>query len=154
MLYKKNEFLQRLQKFLGCKNFFSSCKNFCLMLQKSFFSAQKDRAYILGYHTNRSPYSLHTVKSGSEMVKASQVSGKNIFCSINVDITRGKIIFEIVHWHSKLPANQHQLASPSGWIDWCMSARPLKGQCRNLKSFSSLDFGYESFPKHIFTRDL
>ena len=40
----KNEFWQRWQKFLGCKNFFSSCKSFCMMLQKSLFAAQKDRA--------------------------------------------------------------------------------------------------------------
>ena len=40
----KNEFWQRWQKFLGCKKIFSSCKNFCMMLQKSLFAAQKDRA--------------------------------------------------------------------------------------------------------------
>ena len=40
----KNEFWQRWQKFLGCKKIFSSCKNFCMMLQKSLFAAQKDQA--------------------------------------------------------------------------------------------------------------
>jgi len=45
------------------------------------------------------------VKSGSEMVKALWDSGKNIFCSINEDKTRGEIIFEITHWPFKLPPN-------------------------------------------------
>ena len=31
--------------------------------------------------------------------------GKNIFCSINVGKTRGKRIFEIVHWPFELPPN-------------------------------------------------
>ena len=42
----KNEIWQRWKKILGCKNFFSSCKNFCMMLQKSLFAAQKDRARV------------------------------------------------------------------------------------------------------------
>ena len=72
------------------------------------------------------------------MVKTLQVSGKNTFCSINVDKTRGKRFFQIVHWPFKLPPNQHRLAGPSGWISWCKSARPSKGQCRSTKIFLPL----------------
>ena len=35
------------------------------------------------------------MKSGSEMVKALQVCGKNILCSVNVDKTRGKKILKL-----------------------------------------------------------
>ena len=63
---------------------------------------------------------------------------KNIFCPMNVYKSKGKIIFEIVHWPFKLPPNQHRPAGPSGWIYWCMSAWPSKGQCRNSKIFPPL----------------
>ena len=33
------------------------------------------------------------------------VSGRNIFCSMNVYKSRGKIIFEIIHWPFELPLN-------------------------------------------------
>ena len=82
--------------------------------------------------------SNHTVNFCSEMGQAIYVSGKNTFCSLNVEITRGKRIFEIVHWPFKLPPNQHWPAGPSGWIYQCMSARPSKGQCRNSKIFLPL----------------
>ena len=45
------------------------------------------------------------MKSGSEMVKAIKVSGKNIFGSISVDKVRGKRIFEIIHWPFELSPN-------------------------------------------------
>ena len=79
----------------------------------------------------------HTVKSGSEMVKALQVSGKNIFCSINVDKTKEKRIFEIVHWPFKLPPNQHRPAGLFDWLYQCSSAQPSKGQCTISKILSS-----------------
>ena len=49
--------------------------------------------------------STHTVNFGSEMVQAKHVSGKNIFCSMNAYKSRGKRIFEIVHWPFELPPN-------------------------------------------------
>ena len=45
------------------------------------------------------------------------------------------IFFEIIHWPFKLPPNLNWPANPSGWIYWCMSALPSKGQCRNSKIF-------------------
>ena len=82
-------------------------------------------------------HQIHTVKLGSEMVKALQVSRKNIFCSISADKKSGKRIFEILHWPFKLPPNQHQPAGPFGWLYWCSSAQPSKGQCTISKILSS-----------------
>ena len=61
-----------------------------------------------------------------------------MFCSTNLDKTRGNKFFEIVHWPFKLPPNQHQPAGPSGWIYQCMSAQPSKGQCSDSKNFLPL----------------
>ena len=48
---------------------------------------------------------LHTVNFSSEMGKAKHVSGKKIFCSMNVYKIRGKRILEIVHCPFEMPAN-------------------------------------------------
>ena len=72
--------------------------------------------------------------------QAKHVSGKNVFCSMNVYKCRGKRIFEIVHWPFELPANQHRPTGPFGWHKWCSLARPSKGQCTISKILSSLIF--------------
>ena len=82
----------------------------------------------------------HTVNFFSEMGQAKHVSGKNIFCSVNVYKSRGKRIFEIVHWPFELPPNQHRPTGPFGWHKWCSLARPSKGQCTISKILSSLIF--------------
>ena len=74
---------------------------------------------------------------GSEMVEALQVSRKNIFCSLNVDKIKEKRIFEIVHCPFELSPNQHRPAGPFGWLYWCSSAQPSKGQCTISKILSS-----------------
>ena len=48
---------------------------------------------------------------------------------MNVYNSRGKRIFEIIHWPFELPPNMHQLTSPCGWHKWRSLARPSKGQC-------------------------
>ena len=59
---------------------------------------------------------------------------------MNVHKSRGKRIFEIVHWPFELPPNQHQHTGPFGWHKWCSLARPSKGQCTISKILSSLIF--------------
>ena len=39
ILNKKNVFWQRRKKSLGCKNFYTSCNNFCMKLRKPLFAA-------------------------------------------------------------------------------------------------------------------
>ena len=82
----------------------------------------------------------HPVNFGSEMGEAKHVSGKNIFCSMKVYKSRGKRIFEIVHWPFELPPNQHRPTGPFGWHKWCSLAWPSKGQCTISKILSSLIF--------------
>ena len=82
----------------------------------------------------------HTVNFCSEMGQAKHVSGKNIFCSMNVYKSRGKRIFEIVHWPFELPPNQHRPTGPFGWHKWCSLAQPSKGQCTISKILFSLIF--------------
>ena len=82
----------------------------------------------------------HTVNFSSEIGQAKHVSGKYIFCSMNVYKSRGKRIFEIVHWPFELPPNQHRPTGPFGWHKWCSLARPSKGQCTISKILSSLIF--------------
>ena len=82
----------------------------------------------------------HTVNFCSEMGQAKHVSGKNIFCSVNVYKSRGKRIFEIVHWPIELPPKQHRPTGPFGWHKRCSLARPSKGQCTVSKILSSLIF--------------
>ena len=54
--------------------------------------------------------------------------------------SKGKRIFEILHWPSELPSNQHRPTGPFGWHKWCSLAQPSKGQCTISKILSSLVF--------------
>ena len=83
---------------------------------------------------------IHTVNFCSKMGQVKQVSRKNIFCSVNVYKSRGKIVFEIVHKPYELPPNQHWPTSPFGWHKWCSLAPPSKGQCTISKILFSLIF--------------
>ena len=82
------------------------------------------------------------------MAEALQVSGRNIFCSTNVEKNRKKRISQIVDWSIELPPNQMRPAGPSGWIYWCMSARSSKGQLKKkfFLYFWSSKFSKISFP--------
>ena len=73
---------------------------------------------------------------------------KNIFCSMNVDKIRKNVIFEIVHWTSEVPPNQHQPPGPSGWIIWCMPVRPSKGHVLPI-SFQSQNSRCDNFWSHF-----
>ena len=81
---------------------------------------------------------LHTVNSGSEMVGAKHVSGKNIYWSTCIGKSKERKIFDFLHCPFEPPAKQHRPVSQLGWILWCMLARPSKGQCRNSKIFPPL----------------
>ena len=65
----------------------------------------------------------HTMNFCSEMGQAKHVSGKNLFCSMNVYKSREKRNFEIVHWPFELPPIQQQPTSPFGWHKWCSLAQ-------------------------------
>ena len=80
----------------------------------------------------------HTVNSGSEMVGAKHVSGKNICWSTCIGKSKERKIFDFLHCPFEPPAKQHRPVSQLGWILWCMLARPSKGQCRNSKIFPPL----------------
>ena len=80
----------------------------------------------------------HTVNSGSEMVGAKHVSGKNICWSTCIGKSKERKIFDFLHCPFEPPAKQHRPVSQLGWILWCMLARPSKGQCRNSKNFPPL----------------
>ena len=80
----------------------------------------------------------HTVNSGSEMVEAKHVSGKNIYWSTFIGKSKERKIFDFLHCPFEPPAKQHRPVSQLGWILWCMLARPSKGQCRNSKIFPPL----------------
>ena len=80
----------------------------------------------------------HTVNSGSEMVGAKHVSGKNIYWSTFIGKSKERKIFDFLHCPFEPPAKQHRPVSQLGWILWCMLARPSKGQCRNSKIFPPL----------------
>ena len=81
---------------------------------------------------------MHTVNSGSEMVGAKHVSGKNIYWSTCIGKSKERKIFDFLHCPFEPPAKQHRPVSQLGWILWCMLARPSKGQCRNSKIFPPL----------------
>ena len=83
-------------------------------------------------------YMFHTVNSGSEMVGAKHVSGKNIYWSTCIGKSKERKIFDFLHCPFEPPAKQHRPVSQLGWILWCMLARPSKGQCRNSKIFPPL----------------
>ena len=80
----------------------------------------------------------HTVNSGSEMVGAKHVSGKNICWSTCIGKSKERKIFDFLHCPFEPPAKQHRPVSQLGWILWCMLAWPSKGQCRNSKNFPPL----------------
>ena len=80
----------------------------------------------------------HTVNSGSEMVEAKHVSGKNIYWSTFIGKSKERKIFDFLHCPFEPPAKQHRPVCQLGWILWCMLARPSKGQCRNSKIFPPL----------------
>ena len=84
------------------------------------------------------PPALHTVNSGSEMVRAKHVSGKDIYWSTCIGKSKERKIFDFLHCPFEPPAKQHRPVSQLGWILWCMLARPSKGQCRNSKIFPPL----------------
>ena len=80
----------------------------------------------------------HTVNSGSEMVEAKHVSGKNIYWSTFIGKSKERKFFDFLHCPFEPPAKQHRPVCRLGWILWCMLARPSKGQCRNSKIFPLL----------------
>ena len=82
------------------------------------------------------------------------VPGKNLFWSVNVYKSRGKRIFEIVHWPFELPPSQHWLTGPFGWHKWCSLARPSKGQCTISKILSFLIFSLFIEQNIFFSRDM
>ena len=80
----------------------------------------------------------HTVNSGSEMVEAKHVSGKNIFWSTLTVKSRGGKIFEFVHCPFEGRANMHHKIQPNWLTGRCCLAGGSKGQCRKSKIFLSL----------------
>ena len=59
---------------------------------------------------------VHTVNFGFEMVWAKQVSGTNIFCSLNKDEIREERNFEIVHCPFEGQAKLHHLCQSNGLV--------------------------------------
>ena len=78
----------------------------------------------------------HTVNSGSEMVGAKHVSGKNIYWSTCIGKSKERKIFDFLHCPFEPPAKQHRPVSQLGWILWCMLAQPSKGQFRNSRNLA------------------
>ena len=85
---------------------------------------------------------VHTVNFGSKMVQAKHVSRKNIFCSMDKEKIREKIIFEIVHCPFEGPAQLHHLCQPNGPTGRCQLGGNWKGQCTISKII---------FPLHLYT---
>ena len=81
---------------------------------------------------------MHTVNSGSEMVKAKHVSGKNILWSTLTAKSRGGKIFEFLHCPFEGRANMHHKIQPNWLTGRCCLAGGSKGQCRKSKIFLSL----------------
>ena len=97
----------------------------------------------------------HTVNSGSEMVEAKHVSGKNIFWSTLTAKSRGGKIFEFLHCPFEGWANMHRKIQPNWLTGRCCLAGGSKGQCRKSKIFLSLLFPmkvdqYIFFPESCF----
>ena len=80
----------------------------------------------------------HTVNSGSEMVEAKHVSGKNIFWSSLTAKSRGGKIFEFLHCPFEGRANMHHKIQPNWQTGQCCLAGGSKGQYRKSKFFLSL----------------
>ena len=96
------------------------------------------------------------MNSGSEMVEAKHVSGKNIYWSTFIGKSKERKFFDFLHCPFEPPAKQHRPVCQLGWILWCMIARPSKGQCRNSNFFPLLHWVIKvgqniSFPKACFT---
>ena len=89
------------------------------------------------------------MNSGSEVVGAKHVCGKNICWSTCIDKNKERKIFAFLHCPFEPPAKQHRPVSQLGWILWCMLARPSKGQCRNSKIFPPLLLAVK-VDQHIF----
>ena len=88
---------------------------------------------------NWNPFlAAHTVNSGSEMVEAKHVSGKNIFWSTLTVKSRGGKIFEFLHCPFEGRANMHHKIQPNWLTGRCCLAGGSKGQCRKSKIFLSL----------------
>ena len=83
-------------------------------------------------------WGVHTVNSGSEMIEAKHVSGKNIYWSTFIGKRKERKFFDFLHCPFEPPAKQHCRVGQLGWILWCMLVRPSKGQCRNSKFFPPL----------------
>ena len=78
------------------------------------------------------------MNSGSEMVEAKHVSGKNIFWSSLTAKSRGGKIFEFLHCPFEGRANMHHKIQPNWQTGRCCLAGGSKGQCRKSKFFLSL----------------
>ena len=72
---------------------------------------------------------FHTVNSGSEMVRAKHVSGKNIYWSTCIGKSKERKIFDFLHCPFEPPAIQHRPVSQLGSSQW---------QCTNSKIFPPL----------------
>jgi len=81
---------------------------------------------------------IHIVNSGTEMVEAKHVSGKNIFWSTLTVKSSGGNIFEFVHCPFEGRANIHHKIQPNWLTGRCCLAGDSKGQCRKSKIFLSL----------------
>ena len=62
----------------------------------------------------------------SEMVSGNIVSGKNIFCSMNVNKIRGKRIFEIVHCPFEMPPSKHWPPTHAAGLNGAAQLSPQK----------------------------
>ena len=80
----------------------------------------------------------HTMNSGSEMVEAKHVSGKNIFWSTLIAKSRGGKIFEFLHCPFEGRTNMHHKIQPNWPVGRCCLAGGSKGQCRKSKNFPPL----------------
>ena len=78
------------------------------------------------------------MNSGSEMVEAKHVSGKNIFWSTLTVKSRGGKIFEFLHCPFEGRANMHHKIQPNWLTGRCCLAGGSKGQLRKSKIFLSL----------------
>ena len=73
--------------------------------------------------------------TGSEMVEAKHVSGKNIFWSTLTAKSRGGKIFEFLDCPFEGRANMHHRIQPNWLTSRCCLAGGSKGQCRKSKIF-------------------
>ena len=82
------------------------------------------------FMVEQSKHSLHTVNSGSEMVEAKHVSGKNICWSTLIAKSLGRKKFHFLHCPFEGRFDMHHKIQPY-WPNWqCYLAGGSKGQCR------------------------